>query len=73
LIFYILVNDGDYFRLLTPGEYKVTVTAEGFEPQSKLVEVSESEHEVAPILDFDLVESVSEKVHIFSPSSQVKI
>jgi hypothetical protein len=42
------VQDGDYFRLLTPGEYEVTVYAEGYEPQSKLVEVSESGHQEAP-------------------------
>ncbi len=35
----IAVHDGDYWRLLTPGEYEVTVGAVGFEPQSKLVEV----------------------------------
>ena len=43
-----LVQDGDYFRLLTPGEYEVTAYAEGYEPQSKLVEVSDSVHQEAP-------------------------
>jgi hypothetical protein len=42
------VQDGDYYRLLTPGEYEVTVYAEGYEPQSKLVEVSQEEHQEAP-------------------------
>ena len=42
------VHEGDYFRLLTPGEYEVTVYAEGYEPQSKLVEVSKNEHNEAP-------------------------
>ena len=42
------MQDGDYDRLLTPGEYEVTVYAEGYEPQSKLVEVSEAQHQEAP-------------------------
>ncbi len=33
---------------MTPGEYEVSAYAEGFEPQSKLVEVSESGHQEAP-------------------------
>jgi len=53
------VQDGDYYRLLTPGEYEVTVYAEGYEPQSKLVEVSRGEHQEAPVLNFELVESTS--------------
>ena len=33
---------------MTPGEYEVTAYAEGYEPQSKLVEVSDSVHQEAP-------------------------
>merc|ERR1719382_319769 len=45
---------GDYWRLLTPGEYEVIVEAEGYEPQAKLVEVADPIHGPAQRLDFDL-------------------
>merc|ERR1711935_1134834 len=48
------VHDGDYWRLLTPGEYEVIAMADGYEPLAKLIEVSEHGHTVAPVLDFDL-------------------
>lgn len=57
------VHDGDYFRLLTPGEYDVTVFANGFIPQSKLVEVPESSHNEAPVLNFNLVEDAPVEEH----------
>merc|ERR1712226_1461141 len=45
---------GDYWRILTPGEYEVIVEAEGYEPQAKLVEVADPTHGPAQRLDFDL-------------------
>jgi len=45
---------GDYWRILTPGEYEVIVEAEGYEPQAKLVEVADPSHGPAQRLDFDL-------------------
>ena len=48
------VHDGDYWRLLTPGEYEVTVVAEGYEPETKLVEVDDNGHDEAPVLNFEL-------------------
>merc|ERR550532_1903900 len=45
---------GDYWRLLTPGEYQIIVLAEGYEPQDKIVEVSNDKHAEALRLDFYL-------------------
>merc|ERR1719410_3271142 len=50
---------GDYWRLLTDGEYEIIVQAEGYEPQAKLVQVSNG-HKEATRLDFDLVETEAE-------------
>merc|ERR1711884_601477 len=46
---------GDYWRLLTDGEYEIIVQAEGYEPQAKLVHVSNEGHKEATRLDFDLI------------------
>jgi len=51
------VHDGDYWRLLTPGEYEITAYKDGFEPETKLFEVATDEHSDAPILNFELVPS----------------
>jgi len=48
------VHDGDYWRLLTPGEYEVIAMADGYEPLAKLIEVTDHGHTVAPMLNFEL-------------------
>ena len=45
------VHDGDYWRLLTPGEYEVIAVADGYEPVAKLVEVCFLIHTVFVLKD----------------------
>lgn len=44
-------KDGDYWRLLVPGSYEITATANGYQPQTRLVELQASE---AKTLNFTL-------------------
>merc|ERR1712241_820143 len=46
---------GDYWRLLTDGEYEIIVQAEGYDSQAKLVQISNEGHHEATRLDFDLM------------------
>lgn len=48
------VADGEYWRLLTPGEYELTALKEGYEPQTKTVVVEKPRHEMAQRLNFKL-------------------
>lgn len=48
------VHDGDYYRLLTPGEYEVFVSHEGYSPEKHYVTVTEHPHEEAQRVDFAL-------------------
>lgn len=46
------VADGDYWRLLNPGEYRVTAVAEGYLPSSRTCHVRYDHHPT--ICDFHL-------------------
>ncbi|KRY01998.1 Carboxypeptidase E [Trichinella pseudospiralis] len=46
--------DGDYWRLLTPGTYNITVLAEGYLSNTKTVKVINRKHTEAVRLDFQL-------------------
>lgn len=48
------MHDGDYYRLLTPGDYIVTADQEGYQPQTQRVTVTEKFHQPAHRLDFKL-------------------
>ena len=44
-------KDGDYWRLLVPGSYEITATANNYQPQTHLIELRASE---GKILNFTL-------------------
>ncbi|XP_018580185.1 carboxypeptidase E isoform X2 [Anoplophora glabripennis] len=48
------VHDGDYFRLLTPGNYKVTAYRDGYLPHTRLVTVVNRPYSEAQRVDFSL-------------------
>lgn len=48
------VHDGDYWRLLTPGQYIVTAYHEGYRPLSHRVSVRDRPHREAQRVDFHL-------------------
>ncbi|KAB7504589.1 Carboxypeptidase E [Armadillidium nasatum] len=47
-------HEGDYWRLLTPGDYEVTATAEGYMPLTHSISVENPPHTKAKELDFYL-------------------
>jgi hypothetical protein len=49
-----LDKSGEFWRLLTPGHYEVTVSKEGFLPLTKMVTVADNGHEEAKRVDFVL-------------------
>ncbi|XP_059491148.1 carboxypeptidase E-like isoform X2 [Neocloeon triangulifer] len=59
------VHGGDYWRLLTPGVYEVTVTAEGFEPVMQQAEVTHTPESEAQILDFWLGQPEIEEPELY--------
>merc|ERR1712004_186829 len=52
-------SGGDYWRLLSDGEYEIIVAAEGYEPQAKLVQV-DNDHKEAVRMDFDMVPAMAD-------------
>lgn len=50
----ILVQDGDYYRLLTDGDYHVTASMDGYLSSTKLVTVENKHHNEAKIMNFTL-------------------
>ncbi|KAK9872584.1 hypothetical protein WA026_018716 [Henosepilachna vigintioctopunctata] len=48
------VHDGDYFRLLTPGQYKITAYRDGYLPHTRLVTVINRPFTQAQRVDFAL-------------------
>lgn len=50
----ILVQDGDYYRLLTNGDYHITASIDGYLSSTKLITVENKHHSEAKIMNFTL-------------------
>ncbi|XP_070818715.1 probable carboxypeptidase X1 isoform X2 [Chaetodon trifascialis] len=57
------VNDGDYWRLLNPGEYRVTASAEGYYPSSRTCQVMYDHYPT--ICDFRLTKMPKQRLKDF--------
>lgn len=54
-------KQGDYYRLLLDGDYKVRVIAEGFHPEERCIAVANKHMQPAQVVNFDLIPSNEEK------------
>ena len=54
-------KDGDYWRLLVPGSYEVTATANGYQPQTHLVELHVS---AGKVVNFTLKPSQEDQTQV---------
>lgn len=54
------VVDGDYWRLLNPGEYEVTVSAEGYNPSTRMCRVMYEHYPT--ICDFRLTKTPKQRL-----------
>jgi len=48
------IESGEYWRLLTPGQYEITALKTGYEPLTKMVTVDGGKHRDATRVDFGL-------------------
>merc|ERR1711915_869976 len=64
---------GDYWRLLTPGEYEIIVQAAGYHPQAKLVQVSNEKHSEALRLDFDMIPGLRMVILLTTTMSKITL
>ena len=60
LIFYA-AQGGDYWRLLTPGEYELTATVKNYLPLTRRVLVTNRFHEEAYVVNFELKSATSQR------------
>lgn len=54
-------KQGDYYRLLLDGDYKVRVVAEGFHPEERCITVANKQMQQAQVVNFDLTPSNKER------------
>lgn len=53
-LWWFSVHDGDYYRLLTPGKYKVTAYRDGYLPDVRHVTIRDEPYHPAQRVDFAL-------------------
>lgn len=61
------IESGEYWRLLTPGQYEVTAMKTGYEAVTKLVTVANTHHQEAFRVDFSLQPSTEFDPQAFYP------
>jgi hypothetical protein len=54
VILLFVVHEGDYWRLLTPGQYTITAYRDGYQPLSHRINVYDRPHQEARRVDFRL-------------------
>ncbi|XP_048761309.1 carboxypeptidase E-like isoform X2 [Ostrea edulis] len=54
-------KQGDYYRLLVNGDYKIKVIADGYHPEERCITVANEHMKEAQIVNFDLTSSDKEK------------
>ena len=61
-MFFFTAHNGDYWRLLSPGQYEITASTDGFFPLTHSINVTNEPHTLAVRRDFFLSEVMEDEV-----------